>query len=83
MTHPPDLPAILVVDDSQLEQRYVAKLLSTYNGWRVAFARNGAEALAAVAKEPPAVVLTDMQMPVMDGLTLVEKRGRSRSCRSC
>ena len=70
---PPDAPAILVVDDSQLEQRYVAKLLANNSGWRVTFARNGAEALASVEKEPPAVVLTDMQMPVMDGLTLVEK----------
>ena len=74
MTHPPpDQPVILVVEDSQLEQRYVGKLLAGYNEWRVAFARNGAEALAAVTKEPPAVVLTDIQMPVMDGLTLVQK----------
>jgi CheY-like chemotaxis protein len=70
---PPDAPAILVVDDSQLEQRYVAKLLANNSNWRVTFARHGAEALASVEKEPPAVVLTDMQMPVMDGLTLVEK----------
>jgi CheY-like chemotaxis protein/anti-sigma regulatory factor (Ser/Thr protein kinase) len=70
---PPDAPAILVVDDSQLEQRYVAKLLANHGGWRVAFARHGAEALASVEKEPPAVVITDMQLPVMGGLTLVEK----------
>jgi CheY-like chemotaxis protein/anti-sigma regulatory factor (Ser/Thr protein kinase) len=70
---PPDAPAILVVDDSQLEQRYVAQLLHAHGGWRIAFARNGVEALEALAKEPPAVVLTDMQMPKMDGLTLVEK----------
>lgn len=73
MTHaPPDLPLILVVEDSQLEQRYVGKLLAGYNEWRVAFARNGAEALAAVEREPPAAVLTDIQMPVMDGLALVQ-----------
>jgi CheY-like chemotaxis protein/anti-sigma regulatory factor (Ser/Thr protein kinase) len=69
-----DTPTILVVDDSQLEQRYVAKLLETHGeGWRVAFARNGEEALDVIAKESPAVVLTDMQMPRMDGLKLVEK----------
>lgn len=66
-------PAILVVDESQLEQRYVAKLLEGHGGWRVAFARNGAEALLAIAREPPAVVLTDVRLPRMDGLTLVEK----------
>ncbi len=68
-----DSPAILVVDDSQLEQRYVAKLLEAHGGWRIAFARNGVEALESVAQETPAVVLTDMQMPRMDGLTLVER----------
>jgi CheY-like chemotaxis protein len=68
-----DSPTILVVDDSQLEQRYVAKLLEAHGDWRLAFARNGIEALDAIAKELPAVVLTDMQMPRMDGLTLVEK----------
>jgi CheY-like chemotaxis protein/anti-sigma regulatory factor (Ser/Thr protein kinase) len=70
---PGDVPSILVVDDSQLEQRYLAKLLEQHGGWRVAFARNGEEALEAVRQDPPAVVLTDMQMPRMDGLTLVEK----------
>lgn len=70
---PPDAPAILVVDDSQLEQRYVARLLEGHGGWRIAFARNGIEALEHVATEPPAVVLTDMQMPRMNGLALVEQ----------
>ncbi|MCE9568308.1 MAG: response regulator [Planctomycetes bacterium] len=70
---PTDVPAILVVDDSQLEQRFVAKLLETQGGWRILFARNGIEALAVLAREIPSVVLTDIQMPQMDGLTLVEK----------
>ncbi len=70
---PADAPAILVVDDSQLEQRFVAKLLEANGRWRITFARNGVEALAALARELPAVVLTDIQMPQMDGLTLVEK----------
>ena len=74
MTHPlPELPLILVVDDSQLEQRYVGKLLASYNEWRVAFARNGAEALAAIERQPPAAVLTDLPLPVQDGLAFVEK----------
>jgi len=71
-TIPPDAPTILVVDDSQLEQRYVAKLLGA-QGWRICFARNGLEALEAMAQELPSVVLTDMQMPKMNGLALVER----------
>jgi CheY-like chemotaxis protein/anti-sigma regulatory factor (Ser/Thr protein kinase) len=70
---PGDPPAILVVDDSQLEQRYVTKLLEAQSGWRILYARNGVEALEVLARESPAVVLTDMQMPKMDGLTLVEQ----------
>lgn len=75
MTKPPipELTSILVVDDSQLEQRYVARLLEAQGGWRISFARNGFEALESVAAEQPSLVLTDMQMPKMDGLTLVEK----------
>jgi CheY-like chemotaxis protein/anti-sigma regulatory factor (Ser/Thr protein kinase) len=70
---PGDAPTILVVDDSQLEQRYVARLLEAHGGWRVSFARNGVEALESFGRQPPSVVLTDLQMPRMDGLALVEK----------
>jgi CheY-like chemotaxis protein/anti-sigma regulatory factor (Ser/Thr protein kinase) len=73
MNTPADAPTVLVVDDSQLEQRYVAKLLEAHGGWRMTFARNGIEALDVISRDVPAVVLTDMQMPRMDGLTLVEK----------
>jgi CheY-like chemotaxis protein len=66
-------PLILVAEDSLLEQRYVGRILEQHGGLRVAFARNGEEALAAIAKSPPALLLTDMNMPQMDGLTLVEK----------
>jgi CheY-like chemotaxis protein len=72
-TIPAELPLILVADDSLLEQRYVGRILAEHGGWRVAFARNGAEALDALPHTPPAVLLTDMNMPKMDGLTLVEK----------
>ncbi len=70
---PADLPLILVADDSQLEQRYVGRILAQNGGWQVVFARNGEEALAEITKRPPALVLTDMNMPKMDGLTLTEK----------
>lgn len=73
MSTPADVSTVLVVDDSQLEQRYVAKILEPHTEWRLHFARNGLEALEVIAREPPAIVLTDMQMPRMDGLTLVEK----------
>jgi CheY-like chemotaxis protein/anti-sigma regulatory factor (Ser/Thr protein kinase) len=68
-----ELPLILVVDDSLLEQKYVSRILAQQGGWRTTFARNGEEALDAITKVSPSVVLTDMNMPKMDGLTLTEK----------
>ena len=68
-----ELPHILVADDSLLEQKYVGRILAQQGGWRVTFARNGEEALEAITKAPPSLVLTDMNMPKMDGLTLTEK----------
>jgi CheY-like chemotaxis protein len=69
----PEPPLILVADDSLLEQRYVGRILEQHGGVRVTFARDGEEALASLARSQPAVILTDMNMPGMDGLTLVEK----------
>jgi CheY-like chemotaxis protein/anti-sigma regulatory factor (Ser/Thr protein kinase) len=66
-------PAILVVDDSPLDRRIAERLLTELGGWTVRFATNGVEALAALAEETPQVVLTDLQMPQMDGLALVER----------
>jgi CheY-like chemotaxis protein/anti-sigma regulatory factor (Ser/Thr protein kinase) len=68
-----ELPLILVADDSVLEQRYVGKILEEHGNWRVHFVRDGEEALAQIPKLKPAILLTDLKMPKMDGLTLVEK----------
>ena len=46
----------------------VATLLLQKLGYSPSFALNGAEALAAVARETFDIVLLDVQMPVMDGL---------------
>lgn len=69
----PEPPLILVADDSVLDQRYVGRILEQHGGWRILFARSGEEVLAAIARTPPAVVLTDMNIPEVDGLTLVER----------
>jgi CheY-like chemotaxis protein len=66
---------ILVVDDDPSLLALVAEILQD-EGYEVATARNGAEALARVAETVPAVVVTDLMMPVMDGHTLV------RACRA-
>jgi CheY-like chemotaxis protein len=57
---------VLVVDDDPSICETLA-LAMEIKGCRVATARNGVEALQAVDREQPAVVLLDMQMPVLDG----------------
>lgn len=58
--------SVLLVDDSAVSRKVVSLLLES-DGHRVAFAKDGAEALAAIAREAFDLVLMDVQMPVMDG----------------
>ena len=64
---------ILVVDDSPVEQRMVGRLLEKNPDMHAVYASDGKEALAVIARERPDIVLTDLQMPEMDGLTLVQR----------
>ncbi len=80
--HPgaPDAPPVtataLVVDDSAMDCRLAGTLLKRA-GIEPAYAENGAAALAHVERQAPDIVITDMQMPEMDGLELVrEMRAR-------
>jgi DNA-binding NarL/FixJ family response regulator len=72
MTETPDV-TILVVDDSAVDRLVARRLLEKQGGWRVVQAADGAEALDAIARSAPAAVLTDLQMPNVDGLALVEQ----------
>lgn len=67
---------VLVVDDSPLYRDQSAALLRRL-GHRVKTAQNGLEALGTMMREPVDIVLSDVQMPVMDGwqfLRLVRAR---------
>ena len=63
---------ILVVDDTALDRFQAGELLGEIPGWEVTYAEDGREALAALKKDVPDLVLTDLQMPEMNGLELVE-----------
>jgi CheY-like chemotaxis protein len=60
---------ILIVDDYEVNL-YQLQVLLEGNGYQVATAANGAEALAAARAHPPALIFTDILMPVMDGFSL-------------
>jgi CheY-like chemotaxis protein len=64
--------SILVVDDNPTNLKLVAFLLTT-NGFSVRLAANADEALAAVTQQVPRLILMDLQLPGMDGLTLTAK----------
>jgi len=61
-----EAPLVLVVDDNVVNRR-VASLQLARLGYRVIEAENGLEAMNHVAESSPAVILMDIEMPVMDG----------------
>ena len=69
--------SVLVVDDSAVSRKMVIRSLP--KGWDVAItqAANGSEALAALGEKHHAVVLLDLNMPVMDGYEFLEAVGSS------
>jgi len=64
---PADAPSILVVDDTVENLRLVAGMLAN-RGFDVRPVTSGAEALQAIAHDPPELVLLDVSMPGMSGL---------------
>ncbi len=63
---------ILVVDDNAVDRHLVGSILSKIEGWDVQFANHGAAAIALIDESEPDLVVTDMQMPYVDGLELVK-----------
>ena len=57
---------ILVVED-QMDNRQILRDLLGNAGYQLVEAENGEEALAAVAKQRPDLILMDIQLPIMDG----------------
>jgi len=64
------VPLVLVVDDSITVRRVTQRLLQR-EGYRVSLAADGLQALERLQQERPSVVLSDIEMPRMDGFDLV------------
>lgn len=67
------MTSILVVDDSAVDRRLAGGLLEKNSDTTIYYAVDGTDALDQVELHIPDIVLTDMQMPNMDGLELVKK----------
>lgn len=63
---------VLVVDD-EIHIVHVVAIKLRNNGYEVISAENGVQALEFVQAEKPDIVVTDFQMPIMNGLELIEK----------
>jgi DNA-binding response OmpR family regulator len=76
MNHSTSAATILVVDDDPK----IVRLVRTYlerEGFRVVEAADGNAALAAIALEQPALVVLDVMLPEVDGLSVVEALRRT------
>jgi CheY-like chemotaxis protein len=65
------MAVVLVVDDSPLDRRLAQALLQRNRDFSIVVAGNGVEALEILHRLRPDIIVTDLQMPDMDGLELV------------
>ncbi len=63
---------VLIVEDDQLLQKILAKEFENY-GFKTLLASNGIEGLERTLNENPDLILLDIIMPRMDGLTMLKK----------
>ncbi len=77
-------PRVLVVDDNPVHRMLTSEMLSLW-GIQALLAVDGSEAVALACERPLALILMDMQMPVLDGLGATQQirrfeleRGRAR-----
>src|SRR5580700_4214638 len=63
---------VLIVEDEDNERTGLAELVTAW-GYRAETARDGAEGLEKIASWSPSIIVTDMKMPRMGGLELLEK----------
>lgn len=66
------MSTVLIVDDSAVDRRLAQGLLERNPDLEIAYAVNGVEALSRIEAGAPDIVITDLQMPEMNGLELVQ-----------
>ena len=64
---------ILVVDDNPVDRKLISAILLGKTDWNIDTVNDGQQAIDFLCHRPVDLVVTDLQMPVMDGLALVRK----------
>jgi signal transduction histidine kinase/AraC-like DNA-binding protein len=78
-----DKRAILIVDDEPGMLELHARIVKTQlSGYRVLLARDGRQAMQIIHREPLALVLLDLMMPVLDGFAVLEEMRKIESTRN-
>lgn len=72
---------ILIIDD-EAHIRRVLEVKLKNRGYQVLMATNGQEGIDIINEHQPDIVITDINMPVMDGKTLCEKTNGLKKARS-
>jgi two-component system, cell cycle response regulator DivK len=62
---------VLIVDDEEKNLRLVRDILAA-NGYLTSEATNGKEAVEIALNHPPDLILMDIQMPILDGLSAIK-----------
>lgn len=65
------MTTVLIVDDSPIDRRLAAGLLGHAGDLDIQVANDGAQALALISEQQPDLIVTDLQMPEINGLELV------------
>jgi CheY-like chemotaxis protein len=72
-------PIVLYVEDDRINIILVEEVFRQLPGWRLECAEDGAQALRLLETLRPALLLIDMNLPDMDGVTLLKRlRGDAR-----
>ena len=69
---------VLIVEDEENERTGLAELVAAW-GYRTETASDGLEGLEKIATWSPGIVITDMKMPRMTGIELLERVADSRN----
>ena len=72
---------VLIVEDEENERTGLSELISAW-GYRAETAKDGAEGLDKISSWSPAIIVTDMKMPRMGGLELLERLANDAETRA-